>query len=123
MIKTDKNERLPCYRLSVEVDVWLYKNDILFAKARLQNVSRDGMFIQTDVMLLPLDSQLRVVLEISNNSAVKQISFPVKVVHRCLDGIGVNIEQTAMQDEQSVVSLLAQITKKSYQEFESEFAA
>jgi len=116
-------EQRPCYRLPVEIDVWLYKEEGLFAKARLQNVSRDGMFIKTDVMLLALNCQLKVALEINESNATKRIFIPVKVIHRCLDGVGVQIEEEMSQNEQSVVSLLAQITSRSQQEFEGEFAA
>lgn len=116
-------DQRPCYRLPVEIDVWLYQNDTLFAKAHLSNVSRDGMFIRTDVMLLSLGSTLRVCLEINEGGKLKQVSFRVKVIHRCLDGVGVQIERNLTQDGASIVSLLAQITAKSYQDYEENFAA
>lgn len=116
-------EQRPCYRLPIEIDVWLYQNDVLFAKAGLTNVSRDGMFIRTNVMLLPINSKLSVDIEITTLGETKRVSFPVTVVHRCLDGLGVSIDKTAYDNGPSIVSLLAQISTKSYLEYEASSAA
>jgi len=116
-------EQRPCYRLPVETDVWLYQDGSIFAKASLANVSRDGMFIRTNVMLLPINSQLDVVMEINEGGETKRVSFFVTVIHRCLDGIGVKIEKTPNFAGPSVVALLAQISTKSYLEHESNCAA
>jgi len=116
-------EQRPCYRLPVETDIWLYQNGSIFAKASLVNVSRDGMFIRTNVMLLPINSQLDVVMEIKESGETKRVSYLVTVIHRCLDGIGVKIEKTPNCTGPSVVALLAQISTKSYLDYEANCAA
>ena len=116
-------EQHPCYHLPVEIDVWLYKNDMLYAKAQLQRVCRDGLFISTNVMLLSLNSQLEVVFEIKESDEAKRISFPVQVIHRCLDGVGVKFINAVSKDKRSVVSLLAHVTTTSHLESEREIAA
>jgi len=116
-------EQRPCYRLPVETDVWLYQNGSIFAKASLLNISRDGMFIKTNVMLLPKNSQLDVVMEITEGNVTKRVSYLVTIIHRCLDGIGVRIEKTPNCNGLSVVALLAQISTKSYLDYEASQAA
>ena len=113
----------PSYRLPVEIDAWLYKENSLFAKASILNVSHEGMFIRTNVMLLPKNSQLNVKLYILVNGQRKNISILVTVIHRCLDGIGVKIEKISNEHNQSIVSLLALISTVSYLEYEANLAA
>jgi len=117
-------EQRPYYRLPVEIDVWLYNDEDLHAKARIVNITKDGMFIKTDVMLLALGSEIKVVFEISDkgelqNKFSKQSSraaLSTTIIHRCLDGIGVRIKENGSSNELSIISLLAQITTRSYLE-------
>ena len=120
-------EQRPNYRLPVEIDVWLYNDEDLLAKASIVNISKDGMFIKTDVMLLALGSEIKVVFEISDKGELQnkfsgqssRAAFSTTVIHRCLDGIGVRIKENASPNELSIVSLLAQITTQSYLEYKN----
>lgn len=74
-----------------EIPVWLYKNNSIAAMARTRDISKHGMFIVTNVLLFPKGTRLDVVFEPCEES--KRVRMPVKVIHRSLAGIGVELEK------------------------------
>lgn len=73
------------------IPVWLYKNNSIAALARTRDISKHGMFILTNVLLFPKGTRLDVVFEPCEES--KRVRMPVKVIHRSLAGIGVELER------------------------------
>jgi len=74
-----------------EIPVWLYRNNSIAAMARTRDISKHGMFIITNVLLFPKGTRLDVVFEPCEET--KRVRMPVKVVHRSLAGIGVELEK------------------------------
>ena len=80
-----------------EVPVWLYKNNSIAAMARTRDISKHGMFILTNVLLFPKGTHLDVVFEPCEES--KRVRMPVRVIHRSLAGIGVELKKESDFDE------------------------
>lgn len=74
-----------------QIPVWLYKNNSIAAMARTRDISKHGMFIVTNVLLFPKGTRLEVVFEPCEET--KRVRMPVRVIHRSLAGIGVELEK------------------------------
>jgi len=74
-------------RVAKETKVWLYKDNDIVALALSKNATSTGMFIKTNPLLFPKNSILHVAIDIDN--AAKRSVIPATVVHRSLDGIGI----------------------------------
>lgn len=74
-----------------EIPVWLYKGNNITAIARTRNISKKGLFIVTNVLLFPKGTNFDVVFD-SKGSATT-VRMPVTVVHRTLEGIGVELRE------------------------------
>jgi len=74
-------------RSSTEMNIRIFQNGYLQNLAKSQNLTSDGMFIQTDALLFSKGTLLDVVFEDMNHSICYKVE--ARVVHRSLKGIGV----------------------------------
>jgi hypothetical protein len=80
-------------RLEKEMNVWLYRNNNLIAKAKTKNITQRGMYIKIDSLLFPKASTMSVVFSTDKQSSHHQRH--AVVVHRNLYGIGVSFQPAA----------------------------
>lgn len=73
------------------VDVWLYKNNSLTVRGKTENLSDDGMYIKTNSLLFPINSDVEIVYSNDNSQSTKRVK--AQVVHRTLNGIGLKFKQ------------------------------
>jgi len=85
-------ENRKCDRENLQITVRLYQDDTFVAAAKTQNITKGGMFINTDVLLFPKDSHLDVVFESPVGKSVKQHCYSATVVRRCWKGIGICLD-------------------------------
>ncbi len=69
------------------INVWLYQDNHLIAKAKTKNMTNEGMYINTNGLLFPKNSSVDISFEAENDKPLKRRK--AKVVHRNLKGIGV----------------------------------
>lgn len=77
-------------RSATEIDVRLYEDTNLLALAKAKNHTSTGMFILTNSLLHPKGSSLNVSFEESKSSGT--CSYTAKVIHRTINGIGVQFQ-------------------------------
>ena len=72
-----------------QIKVRLYQDNTFVTLATTNDITINGMFIRTDVLLFPKNSHLDVVLESQLFNSEKPIRYPATVVHRSLKGMGI----------------------------------
>jgi len=75
-----------------EMFVRLYKNEKTKVLAKTENLTSSGMFIQTDALLFPKNSSLVIIFD--DPESEKECCIEVNVVHRSMNGIGVQFLHT-----------------------------
>jgi len=89
--EVDEVENRKCDRENMQITVRIYQDDTFIAAAKTQDVTKGGMFINTDVLLFPKNSQIDVVFESPVGKSIKRHCYPATVVRRCWKGIGVRL--------------------------------
>ena len=84
-----KTELRNLIRKEKTIKVWIHKDNDLLALGLTNNVSPDGMFIKTNVLIFPKNCDFEIVFDVEDGNNTRRCRIPVKVVHRSLKGIGV----------------------------------
>lgn len=88
VVSTDKQDKRNCPRTENDYDVLIYKADLKI-KAHSKNLSENGMYLTTDGLLFPKDSQVKLVY--IDESTKNHVVYG-KVVRRNMHGIGVSLK-------------------------------
>jgi len=83
-------------RKIMQIGVRLYIEGTFITLATTQDVAEGGVFINTDVLRFPKNIHLNVVFDSSNYKKGERQQIPAKVVHRCLNGIGIKFTDTIL---------------------------
>lgn len=86
-------------RSSKNVNVRLYKNEEFMSLAKSLNLTPYGIFLQTDVLLFPKGTLLKIAID--DPSSLKRYQKMGTIVHRSLKGIGVKFQQEDTEDNNS----------------------
>ncbi len=86
-------------RSTKDVDVRLYKNEEFMSLAKSLDLTPYGIFLQTDVLLFPKGTQLKIAIDDPDN--LKRYQKMGTIVHRSLKGIGVQFQQEDTEDNNS----------------------
>ena len=88
LVSKQDNRKFP--RMQDDCDVLIYKENSLIVKAHTENCSECGVYLQTDGLLFPKDTSVKLVF--SNEGSQEKPVFG-KVVHRTLRGVGIEFER------------------------------
>ena len=88
-LKRDGVEYRICPRVNMCLHVSLYRDNELDSNTFTQNCSEHGMYIKTNGLLFPKESEIEIRYIGGKNQPIK---LHAKVVHRSLNGIGISFD-------------------------------
>ena len=86
-------------RVLKNINVRLYQDDTFVNLSKTCDITVGGMFINTDPLLFPKNSNLNVVFDSPLDNSGRQHQYSATVVHRCLKGIGIRLSDNNALNE------------------------
>lgn len=81
-------------RLTADLNIVIYKQNLLVAMGTVKNIGKEGVFIESRFAELTANQPLEIEF-LANDSSIKNRRFKAVVVHRAEHGFGVEIEDIA----------------------------
>jgi hypothetical protein len=101
-------------RLNADLNIVIYKQNLLVAMGIVKNISSEGVFIESMYDDLAANQLLEIEF-FANDSALKNRRFSAVVVHRSETGFGAEIENVAEKISLAMIREPLQPKKKSWQ--------
>jgi hypothetical protein len=86
-------------REAKHIKVRLYQDDTFVTLAKTHDIGKNGMFINTDVLLFPKNSHLDVVLDSQLGDLSERTRYSATVMHRSLRGMGIRLNNNALNED------------------------
>ena len=81
------------------INVRLYHDNTFVNLSKTCDITVGGMFINTDPLLFPKNSSLNIVFDSPLGNSGRQHRYSATVVHRCLKGIGIRLNDNNALNE------------------------
>ena len=94
-------------RQSLFLDVTVYQNDKLITRCSSGNVSRGGIFIETERVYIPIDTQLTLKVEAEINEESVEFNFHAHVVYAKRRGLGLAFKKTRAELSRLLIDILS----------------